>query len=133
MRSRTDGTSIQQARARSHSTTLHKYAYLGLLFSVLTDARRKSQVYSHTCWSLNIQTLCMHPVPNKQNGVYLTYGSKSLVKTLSAHAAEHYPSSSIGVYPIDNDSAIALVLVANKYSPNNFWYVKQAAFVSRSL
>ncbi|KAJ9620155.1 hypothetical protein H2203_007920 [Taxawa tesnikishii (nom. ined.)] len=46
---------------------------------------------------------------------------KSLVKTLSAHAAEHYPSSSIGVYPIDNDSAIALVLVANKYSPNNFW------------
>ncbi|GAB7349277.1 hypothetical protein MBLNU459_g8423t1 [Dothideomycetes sp. NU459] len=46
---------------------------------------------------------------------------KSLTKGLETHAAEHYPASSIGVYPIENDSAIALVLVANKYSPNNFW------------
>ncbi|KAL1977343.1 hypothetical protein VTN31DRAFT_202 [Thermomyces dupontii] len=46
---------------------------------------------------------------------------KSLLKSLSNHAKEHYPNSSYGVYPIENDSAIALVLVANRYSPNNFW------------
>lgn len=52
----------------------------------------------------------------------LTRCSKSLTKSLEKHAEEHYPSASIGVYPIENDSAVALVLVANKYSPNNFWY-----------
>ncbi|KAF7846190.1 hypothetical protein BT93_L4917 [Corymbia citriodora subsp. variegata] len=46
---------------------------------------------------------------------------KSLSKALSTHASEHYPSSSVGVYPAENDSVIALVVVANKYSPNNFW------------
>ncbi|KAK8217537.1 F-actin-capping protein subunit alpha [Zalaria obscura] len=45
----------------------------------------------------------------------------SLLESLSTHAAEHFPASSIGVYPTENDSAIALVIVANKYSPNNFW------------
>lgn len=49
--------------------------------------------------------------------------SQSLLKSLSAHATEHYPSSSYGVYPIENDSAIAILLVANRYSPNNFWSV----------
>ncbi|KAL2012455.1 hypothetical protein VTN00DRAFT_5173 [Thermoascus crustaceus] len=46
---------------------------------------------------------------------------KSLLRSLSAHAAEHYPSSSYGVYPIENDSALVILLVANRYSPNNFW------------
>ncbi|PGH33899.1 F-actin-capping protein subunit alpha [[Emmonsia] crescens] len=46
---------------------------------------------------------------------------KSLLKSLSTHAREHYPSCSYGVYPTDNDSAAAILLVANKYSPNNFW------------
>lgn len=46
---------------------------------------------------------------------------KSLLKLLCVHAVEHYPSSSYGVYPIENDSAVAIVLVANRYSPNNFW------------
>ncbi len=46
---------------------------------------------------------------------------KSLVKSTSKHAEDHYPSSTYGVYPIENDSKIAIVLVANKYSPNNFW------------
>jgi capping protein alpha len=30
------------------------------------------------------------------------------------------------VYPTENDSAVAILLVANRYSPNNFWYVIQA-------
>ncbi|GAB7337805.1 hypothetical protein MBLNU457_4215t1 [Dothideomycetes sp. NU457] len=46
---------------------------------------------------------------------------KSLNKAFSQHASEHYPSSSIGVYPVENDSGVALLLVANKYSLNNFW------------
>lgn len=46
----------------------------------------------------------------------------SLLKSFSTYADEHYPSSSIGVYPTENDSKVAIVLVANKYSPNNFWY-----------
>ncbi|KAF2802257.1 putative actin-capping protein alpha-2 chain [Mytilinidion resinicola] len=46
---------------------------------------------------------------------------KSLLKSLYQHTLEHYPKSSLGVYPIENDSAIAVVTVANKYSPNNFW------------
>ncbi|KAJ9296174.1 hypothetical protein DTO271G3_5315 [Paecilomyces variotii] len=46
---------------------------------------------------------------------------KSLIKSLGTHAREHYPSCSYGVYPIENDTAVAIVLVANKYSPNNFW------------
>ncbi|KZF21137.1 F-actin capping protein alpha subunit [Xylona heveae TC161] len=46
---------------------------------------------------------------------------KSTLKALAAHAQEHYPSSSYGAYPTNSDSAIAVVLVANKYSPNNFW------------
>jgi len=46
---------------------------------------------------------------------------KSLVKSLSTHTTEHYPKSSTGVYPIEDDSQIALVTVANKYSPSNYW------------
>ena len=51
----------------------------------------------------------------------LTSSSKSLLKSISKHADDHYPNSSYGVYPIENDEKIAIVLVANKYSPNNFW------------
>ncbi|CAL00393.1 uncharacterized protein An11g05460, partial [Aspergillus niger] len=47
--------------------------------------------------------------------------SKSLLKSLSAHATEHYRTCSYGVYPIEDDTAVAIVLVANRYSPNNFW------------
>ncbi|KAJ5822387.1 WASH complex F-actin capping protein alpha subunit [Penicillium robsamsonii] len=46
---------------------------------------------------------------------------KSLLKSFGVHAREHYPNCSYGVYPIENDSAVAIVLVSNRYSPNNFW------------
>lgn len=47
---------------------------------------------------------------------------QSLLKALAAHAAEHYPAAALGVYPTpDDDGKIAIVLVSNKYSPNNFW------------
>jgi capping protein alpha len=47
---------------------------------------------------------------------------QKLNKALRAHADEHYPSATVGVFPAENDSKIALILVSNKYSPNNFWY-----------
>ncbi|KAN0084648.1 F-actin-capping protein subunit alpha [Elaphomyces granulatus] len=46
---------------------------------------------------------------------------KSLIKSLSVHAREHYPSCSYGAYPAENDTAVAILLVANRYSPNNYW------------
>ncbi|KZZ87352.1 F-actin-capping protein subunit alpha [Ascosphaera apis ARSEF 7405] len=46
---------------------------------------------------------------------------KSLARTFENHAKEHYPSYTLGVYPTGDDSAVAIALVANKYSPHNFW------------
>ncbi|KAE8453381.1 F-actin-capping protein subunit alpha [Mollisiaceae sp. DMI_Dod_QoI] len=46
---------------------------------------------------------------------------KSILKGLGSHVKEHFPNASYGVYPIENDSKIAILVVANKYSPNNFW------------
>jgi capping protein alpha len=51
----------------------------------------------------------------------LTRRRKSLVKSLSSHTTEHYPKSSYGVFPINDASQLALVTVANKYSPTNYW------------
>jgi hypothetical protein len=52
----------------------------------------------------------------------LTGDSKSILKSLGPHVSEHFPNASYGAYPIENDSKIAILVVANKYSPNNFWY-----------
>ncbi|KAL8832377.1 MAG: hypothetical protein Q9191_000296 [Dirinaria sp. TL-2023a] len=47
---------------------------------------------------------------------------KSLLKTLSIHAREHFPASTYSVFPSSaDDSTLAILLVANKYSPSNFW------------
>ncbi|KAL8758588.1 MAG: hypothetical protein Q9184_003881 [Pyrenodesmia sp. 2 TL-2023] len=45
--------------------------------------------------------------------------STSLLKSLSTHATEHYPSATTTVCP--SPSSITLLLVSNKYSPSNFW------------
>ncbi|KND90567.1 F-actin-capping protein subunit alpha [Tolypocladium ophioglossoides CBS 100239] len=46
---------------------------------------------------------------------------KSTSKSLSTYVKEHFANAAYGVYPIESDSKIAVVIVANKYSPNNFW------------
>ncbi|MCJ1422769.1 F-actin-capping protein subunit alpha [Sticta canariensis] len=46
----------------------------------------------------------------------------ALQKSLSTHAGEHYPDSTIAIFPTSSDSILVLLLVANKYSPSNFWY-----------
>ncbi|OQO03991.1 hypothetical protein B0A48_10634 [Cryoendolithus antarcticus] len=44
---------------------------------------------------------------------------QSLQSAFSKSTAEHFPSSTIGVFPTGSD--IAILIVANKYSPQNFW------------
>lgn len=53
----------------------------------------------------------------------LTCDRKSTLKSLAAYISEHFPNAAYGVYPIESDSKIAIIIVANKYSPNNFWCV----------
>ena len=48
---------------------------------------------------------------------------KSTLKSLSTYVKEHFSNSAYGVYPTDGDSKVAVVIVANKYSPKNFWSV----------
>ena len=49
---------------------------------------------------------------------------KSTLKSLSAYVEEHYSSASYGVYPIENDTKVAVIIVSNKYSPQNYWYAR---------
>lgn len=49
--------------------------------------------------------------------------SKSTLKSLGTYVKEHFPNASYGVYPIEDDSKLAIITVASKYSPNNFWWV----------
>lgn len=51
----------------------------------------------------------------------IVHDRKSLLKSVRAHVDEYYPNASCGIYPIEDDSKIAILVVANKYSPNNFW------------
>lgn len=46
---------------------------------------------------------------------------KSTLKSLGSYVKEHFPNAAYGAYPIENDSKIAIIIVANKYSPQNFW------------
>ncbi|KAL8881979.1 MAG: hypothetical protein Q9198_000932 [Flavoplaca austrocitrina] len=45
----------------------------------------------------------------------------SLLKSLSTHSIEHYPSATYTVCPTSSADTIAILLVSNKYSPSNFW------------
>ncbi len=46
---------------------------------------------------------------------------KSVLKGLSTYVKEHFTNAAYGAYPVEGDSKIAIIIVANKYSPNNFW------------
>lgn len=41
---------------------------------------------------------------------------------MGTYVKEHFPNAALGAYPVESDSKVAIVIVANKYSPNNFWY-----------
>ncbi|TQN72808.1 F-actin-capping protein subunit alpha, partial [Colletotrichum shisoi] len=46
---------------------------------------------------------------------------KLTLKSLGPYVQEHFPNAAYGVYPTANDTQVAVVIVSNKYSPNNFW------------
>ncbi|GKT46560.1 F-actin-capping protein subunit alpha [Colletotrichum spaethianum] len=46
---------------------------------------------------------------------------KSTLKSLGPYVQEHFPNAAYGVYPTANDTQVAIIIVSNKYSPNNFW------------
>lgn len=46
---------------------------------------------------------------------------KSISKNLKSYLNDHYSNAACGVYPINEDSEIAILIVANQYSPRNFW------------
>jgi hypothetical protein len=56
-----------------------------------------------------------------ERGHLLPRNSKSLFKPLATHSQEHYAHAVHGVFPADHDSAVALALVSDKFSPANFW------------
>ncbi|KAL8685191.1 MAG: hypothetical protein Q9218_007914, partial [Villophora microphyllina] len=45
----------------------------------------------------------------------------ALLKSLTTHSTEHYPSATSTVCLTTPTSTLALLLVSNKYSPQNFW------------
>ncbi|KAJ4293756.1 hypothetical protein N0V88_005264 [Collariella sp. IMI 366227] len=55
--------------------------------------------------------------------------AKSILKGLATYVKEHFPNAAYGAYPIENDSKIAIIIVANKYSPNNYWYERPLALL----
>jgi hypothetical protein len=46
---------------------------------------------------------------------------KSTLKSLGVYVKEHFRDATYGVYPTENDSKLAIIIVANKYSPKNYW------------
>ncbi|KAK4665878.1 F-actin-capping protein subunit alpha [Podospora pseudopauciseta] len=53
---------------------------------------------------------------------------KSTLSTVGTYVKEHYPNAAYGAYPIENDTKVAVVIVANKYSPHNFWNGRWRSF-----
>ncbi|KJR85719.1 capping protein (actin filament) muscle Z-line, alpha [Sporothrix schenckii 1099-18] len=47
--------------------------------------------------------------------------SASTLKSLATYVKDHFERPAFGVYPIDNGARIAILIVSNKYSPQNFW------------
>lgn len=47
---------------------------------------------------------------------------------MGGYVKEHFPNAALGAYPVESDSKVAVVVVANKYSPNNFWYGHLTAY-----
>lgn len=64
----------------------------------------------------------MHTTMTSMRRLLNNCNRKSALKALGTYISEHFPNAAYGVYPIESDSKIAVIIVANKYSPNNFWY-----------
>lgn len=102
----TTDTSTRRTRRRSRWSTPHRY--IPNLFHNHVSARTNnpqtaSGAQQHVLDSSNADLI------------------RSLQKSFSKAASEHFPTSTIGIYPTSSDTELAILLVANKYSPQNFW------------
>ncbi|KAL8771869.1 MAG: hypothetical protein Q9209_002807 [Squamulea sp. 1 TL-2023] len=90
-------------------------------YNSLEDGRYYD-VESQTSFAFDHQTQkASDPQPYTLNSQHSSLIS-SLLKSLSTHATEHYPSATSTVCPTSPTSdTLALLLVSNKYSPSNFW------------
>jgi hypothetical protein len=117
-----DGTTTLKAQAVLISTIARRYVPSGEALGGRWLIRR-----TESKWSPKLRIgeqsvrpgVCWKSIFERSQ--YSTAYSKSLLKSLSTNVKEHYPNASYGVYPTENDSKIAILVVANKYSPNNFW------------
>ena len=57
-----------------------------------------------------------HPLSSKHAALI-----RALENAIAKATAEHFPSRTTGIHPVNDDAAIVMVLAANKYSPQNFW------------
>lgn len=96
---------------------------MGIFFNADRTAQKASAVKTHVIEGPQVDLvyviieLCWSGKP-----LELIARSTSTLKSLSAYVKEHFPNASYGAYPIESDSKVAIIIVANKYSPNNFWY-----------
>ncbi|KAK4635322.1 F-actin-capping protein subunit alpha [Fulvia fulva] len=95
----------------SESTLISQYNSLGGNRYFDTASQTSFEVDHAAQKASNTQ---QHPLEGQHSDLV-----RSLIKSFSTFSTEHFPSSTIGVYL--TDSGIALILVANKYSPQNFW------------
>jgi capping protein alpha len=79
--------------------------------SFVLESQHEDLVYVHN------PTFNTHLIAHRWHTQY----RKSLIKSLSTHTSEHYPKSSYGIFPTADDTALAIITVANKYSPTNYW------------
>lgn len=85
------------------------------------DGSRYYDVESQSSFAFNHTTQAASAVQSHSLESQHTDLIKSLLKTLSIHAREHFPASTYSIFPSSDDSTLAILLVANKYSPSNFW------------
>jgi capping protein (actin filament) muscle Z-line, alpha len=82
---------------------------------------REPPMRDRIAWSRNMVICCMKLEALSTIPIELRCCRKSLIKSLSKITSEFYPSASFGVYPKEDDRLIAVLIVASKYSPNNYW------------
>ncbi|MCJ1397492.1 F-actin-capping protein subunit alpha [Xylographa trunciseda] len=87
------------------------------------DGGRYYDVASHSSFAFDHTTQKASAVQSHSLESQHTDLINSLLKALATHAAEHYTNSTYAVFPTSTDDhTLAILLVANKYSPSNFWY-----------
>ncbi|MDI1489793.1 MAG: F-actin-capping protein subunit alpha [Ramalina farinacea] len=92
-------------------------------FNKLDDGRY-FDVASKRSWSFDHMTQTASDVQSYSSDSKHLDLIASLHKSLTRHATEHYPSSTLAILPPSSSSAddtITLLLSASKYSPSNFW------------